>query len=299
MSSLRAPVTAGAVLLTLLVAGCAPQDSNSDTAAPAPTTGAVGATASATASCSPTTMQTKTAGTLTFGTDKPAYDPWFSGGKPTNGKGFESAVAYAVAKHLGYDNAQVKWVTASFTSAIQPGRKPFDADINQFSITATRKKAVDFSSGYYDVRQAVVAIKGSKAASATTLAALKNVKLGAQVGTTSYQTITDVIRPSKTAAVYDDNDKAKLALANGQIDGLVVDLPTALYLAAVEIKNGVVVGQVPSTTGDVEQFGMVLSKGSSLTSCISQAVDALRTDGTLKTLEATWLTDAAGAPELK
>jgi polar amino acid transport system substrate-binding protein len=293
MLSMRAPAAAGAVVLTLLVAGCSPTDS-SDTASSGAT-----ASGSSAATCAPATLQTKTAGTLTVGTDKPAYAPWFVDGEPANGKGFESAVTYAVARQLGYQQGQVKWVTASFDSVVQPGIKPFDIDVNQFSITDVRKKAVDFSSGYYDVRQAVVAIKGNKAANATTLAGLKDVKLGAQVGTTSYQTITDVIKPSATPAVFDDNDKAKLALANGQIDGLVVDLPTALYLAAAEIKNGVVVGQLPTTTGKVEQFGMVLTKGSSLTSCISQAVDTLRSNGTLKTLETTWLTQAAGAPDLK
>jgi polar amino acid transport system substrate-binding protein len=299
MLSMRAPATVGAVLLALLLPGCAPTDSSDDSA----TTGVAGATSAgaspSTAACTAAGLDTKTAGTLTVGTDKPAYSPWFSDDNPANGKGFESAVTYAVAKHLGYQTGQVKWVTASFNSAIQPGPKPFDVDVNQFSITDARKKVVDFSSGYYDVRQAVVAIKGSKAASATSLAALKGIKLGAQVGTTSYQTITDVIKPTKAAAVFDDNDKAKLALANGQIEALVVDLPTALYLAAAEIKNGVVVGQLPTTTGKVEQFGMILAKGSPLTSCVSQAVDALRADGTLKTLETTWLTSAAGAPELK
>jgi len=291
MLSVRLPA-AGVVLIALALAGCAPADS-ADTS-----TGAT-ATGSATDSCTAATLKTKTSGTLTIGTDKPAYAPWFIDGNPANGEGYESAVAYAVAKQLGYQTSQVKWVTASFTSVIQPGTKPFDIDLNQFSITDARKKAVDFSSGYYDVRQAVVAVKGSKAAAAKSLANLKGVKLGAQVGTTSYQAITSVIRPAKAPAVYDDNDKAKLALANGQIDGLVVDLPTALYLAAAEIKNGVVVGQLPSTTGAVEQFGVVLEKNSPLTGCVSQAVDALRSDGTLKTLEAKWLTDAAGAPELR
>jgi polar amino acid transport system substrate-binding protein len=293
MLSFRAPAAAGAVVLALLLPGCAPQDSNSTAATPS------GASPSA-AACTAASLGTKTSGTLTIGTDKPAYSPWFVDDQPSNGKGFESAVAYAVAKQLGYQNSQVKWVTAAFNSVIQPGLKPFDVDINQFSITEDRKKAVDFSSGYYDVRQSVVAIKGNKAAGAKSLADLKGVKLGAQVGTTSYNAITEVIKPAKTPAVFDDNDKAKLALSNGQIDALVVDLPTGLYLSAAELKNGVVVGQLPpTTTGTVEQFGLVLEKGSALTKCVSQAVDTLRSNGTLKTLEATWLTDAAGAPDLK
>jgi polar amino acid transport system substrate-binding protein len=239
-ASRRVFPAAGAVLLAVLLPGCAPSDgSNTPTTAASVSSPAGGAEAT----CNRDDLSaTKTAGTLTVGTDKPAYDPWFSGDDPANGKGFESAVAYAVAEQLGYPKEKVKWVTAAFNSVIQPGPKKFDVDINQFSITEDRKKAVDFSSGYYDVSQSVVAVRGGKAASATSIADLKDVKLGAQVGTTSYRTITDVIKPSTTPAVFDDNDKAKLALANGQIDALVVDLPTGLYLAAAEIKNGVGVG---------------------------------------------------------
>jgi polar amino acid transport system substrate-binding protein len=295
LMSLRAPAAAGAILLSLSLAACAAESSGGTAGSSTAST----PSAAASAACTPADLSTKTAGTLTVGTDKPAYSPWFVDGKPENGKGFESAVAYAVAKQLGYQDSQVKWVTASFNSVIQPGAKPFDVDINQFSITAKRKKAVDFSSGYYDVAQAVVTVKGSKAAGVKDLAGLKGVKLGAQVGTTSYEAITDVIRPTTTAAVFDDNDKAKLALDNGQIDALVVDLPTALYLAAAELKDGVVIGQLPSTSGGAEQFGLVLEKGSSLTSCVSQAVDALRADGTLAAVQTRWLTDAAGAPVLK
>ncbi len=292
MLSLRLPAAVvGTALLAVAAAACAPADSN-DSASSSPS-------ATSAASCTPSALKTMTSNTLTIGTDKPAYTPWFVDDTPTNGKGFESAVAYAVAKQLGYQNSQVTWVTASFNSVIQPGVKPFDFDINEFSITDARKKAVDFSSGYYDVRQAVVTVKGSPAASATSLAALKSVKLGAQVGTTSYAAITDVIKPTKTPAVYDDSDKALEALKNRQIDGIVVDLPTALYMVSAELKNGLVVGQLPSTTGNVEQFGLVLTKGSGLTSCVSSAVDALRANGTLKTLETQWLTQAAGAPELK
>jgi polar amino acid transport system substrate-binding protein len=292
MISYRAPVAAGAALLALLLSGCAPTDEADSAATPSG--------AASTSACAPADLSTKTAGTLTIGTDKPAYSPWFVDDDPSNGKGLESAVAYAVADQLGYDRSAVKWVTATFNSVIQPGAKPYDLDINQFSITPEREKAVDFSSGYYDVTQAVVTVKGSKAAGVKTLAGLAGLKIGAQVGTTSYKAITDVIKPTTAPKVFDDNDKAKLALANGQIDALVVDLPTGLYLAAADLKNGVVVGQLPATTsGTIEQFGIVLEKGSSLTSCVSQAVDALRSDGTLKTLETTWLTDAAGAPLLK
>ena len=189
--------------------------------------------------------------------------PWFDNNTPSNGKGFESAVAYAVAKQLGFDAAHVKWVKAPFGTVIQPGKKSFDFDINQISITAERQKAVDFSSGYYDVTQAVVSLKTSKIATAKTLAELKGVALGAQVGTTSLTTINSVIKPTKKASVYDTNDLATAALKAGQIQGLVVDLPTAFYISAVT-DGAVLVGQLPAS-GKQEQFGLVLNKGSKLT----------------------------------
>jgi polar amino acid transport system substrate-binding protein len=289
--SRRLPAAGSALIALLAVAACAPADSNDSSSGTE--------TAATTAACAPADLKTLTANTITVGTDSPAYTPWFEDNDPTNGKGFESAVAYAVAEQLGYTQDQVKWETVGFNAAVQPGQKSFDFDINQFSITDERKQAVDFSSGYYDVAQAVVTLKGSKADGATSLADLKDVKLGAQVGTTSYNAIENQIRPSQQPAVFDDNDKAKLALNNGQIDALVVDLPTALYLAAAELDNGVVVGQLPAAGDTEEQFGLLLAKDSPLTSCVSGAVDALREDGTLDKLEAEWLTDAAGAPELK
>jgi polar amino acid transport system substrate-binding protein len=252
---------------------------------------------SAAADCSPASLKTQKAGTLTVATDKPAYEPWFSGDDPGNGKGFESAVAYAVAEQLGYDKAAVTWATASFNSVIAPGPKNFDIDLNQVSINPARKKAVDFSSGYYDVAQTVIAMKSSKIAGAKSLADLKGAKLGAQVGTTSYTAITDQIVPTKQPAVYDTNDLAKLALKNGQIDGLVVDLPTAFYITAAELEDAAIVGQLP-VGASPEQFGIVLDLGSPLTGCVTKAVDALRADGTLAALGKQYLAQA-GAPELR
>src|SRR5215213_4669505 len=289
----RLPVLAAVTLGVL--AACAPAD---EAASPGTSQASSGSASSSSGSCTPETLKTHTPGTFTVGTDKPAYEPWFSGDDPSNGKGYESAVAYAVAKRLGYVPEAVKWSVVSFNSAIAPGPKTFDVDINQISITEERKKNLDFSSGYYDVAQSVVTVKGSKAADATTLAQLKKVKLGAQVGTTSYTAAKDQIAPEQAVAVYNTNDDAKAALQNGQIDALVVDLPTGLFLAAADLDDGKLVGQLP-VTGKPEQFGMVLDKGSSLTACVSQAVDALRADGTLQRLETQWLTDTAGAPELK
>ncbi len=237
-------------------------------------------------------------GVLTIATDEPVYAPWFDNNDPANGKGYEAAVAYAVAKELGYSSKKVEWVRVPFNNVVAPGCRNFDFDINEFSITPERAKVIDFSTGYYDVTQAVITVAGSKIANAKSIADLKGAKLGAQVGTTSYATITDVIKPTQQAAVFDTNDVAKQALANGQIDGLVVDLPTAFYITAVDLKGGKIVGQFPAKAGG-EQFGLVLSKGSWLTADISKAVDKLRINGTLSTIENQWLAAGASAPVLK
>jgi polar amino acid transport system substrate-binding protein len=249
--------------------------------------------------CEKGELATRTSGKLTIATDEPAYEPWFKDDEPASGKGFESAVAYAVAERLGYGKDKVAWQTVPFNKAFAPGEKTFDFDINQVSVSEERKKAVDFSSGYYDVRQAVVALKGSKAAKAKSVADLKGVKLGAQVGTTSLDYIDDVVRPTQAAAVYAKNDQAKSALKNGQVDAIVVDLPTAFYITGAEITDATIVGQFEHQGGTPEQFGLVLDKGSALTPCVSRAVDALRKDGTLAKIEQQWLSDAVDAPVLK
>lgn len=247
--------------------------------------------------CTKANLPTLNAGVLTIGTDSPAYEPWFKNDDPGNGQGFESAVAYTIADRLGYNSDEVKWVIASFNSLIAPGEKPFDFAINQVSITDERKEAVDFSTGYYDVNQALITIAGSPIAGVTTLEGLAGAKLGAAVGTTSYDTVVEVIAPTKEPAVFDNNDVAKQALANGQIDGLVVDLPTAFYITAAELEDGVIVGQFPNE--DVaEQFGLVLDKGSALSECVSAVVGDLRSDGTLDGVQQQWLADVAGAPVL-
>lgn len=247
------------------------------------------------ASCLKDTLPTHTAGKLTVGTDNPAYEPWFSGNDPSNGKGYESAVAYAIAEKLGYAAGDVTWVKVPFTKAVLPGAKDFDFDVNQVSITDARKKAIDFSSGYYDVVQAVVTYKGSPIDGKTTVADLKSATLGAQVGTTSLLAIADQIGAKQM--VYDTNDAAVQALKAKQIDGIVVDLPTAFYMTAAQMDDGVIVGQLPLPGTTPEQFGAVLDKGSALTPCVSAAVDYLRADGTLAKLVGDWLS-SAGAPEL-
>ncbi len=292
------PAALRAALALTLAAGLAacgaPRDETSGSSGGSSGGASGGASA---ASCQRDSLRTVTAGTLTVATDKPVYEPWFSGDDPTNGKGFESAVAYAVASRLGYAKDQVTWVRVPFDSVVTPGTKSFDLDLNEFSITPERKKAVDFSSGYYDVRQAVVTYKGSPIAGATSVSALASARLGAQVGTTSLTAITDQVKPSTAPMVYNTNDLAVQALKNKQIDGLVVDLPTAFYVISAQLDDGVIVGQLPQASGTPEQFGAVLAKGSPLTSCVSSAVDALRADGTLDKLEAQWLA-GQGAPEL-
>jgi polar amino acid transport system substrate-binding protein len=287
--ALRRAVVAALVLLAAAV-GCAPQPEEKASAAPSGT---------AAKSCDRGELATRTPGKLTIATDEPAYEPWFEDDKPANGKGFESAVAYAVAKRLGYGESAVVWQSVPFNKAFAPGVKTFDFDINQVSVSAERRKAVDFSSGYYDVRQAVIALKGGKAAKATSIADLRELKLGAQVGTTSLDYITDVVKPKREAAVYAKNDQAKSALKNGQVDAVVTDLPTAFYITAAEVTDAKIIGQFENGGGTPEQFGLVLDKGSSLTSCVTGAVDALRKDGTLARLEKRWLSDAVDAPVLK
>ncbi|MFI5817618.1 ABC transporter substrate-binding protein [Streptomyces rishiriensis] len=287
---LRRAVAGATVALLATAVGCAPQPEEKAASAPS------GSRASA---CAKGKLATETSGKLTIATDEPAYEPWFKDGKPSNGKGFESAVAYAVAQQLGYDKSAVVWQSVPFNKAFAPGAKTFDFDINQVSISDERKKAVDFSSGYYDVRQAVIALKGSKAAEATTVADLKGLKLGAQVGTTSLDYIDDVVKPTRDAAVYAKNDQAKSALKNGQVDAIVVDLPTAFYITAAEVTDAEIVGQFENQGAAPEQFGLVLDKGSALTPCVTAAVDALRKDGALAKIEQQWLSDAVDAPVLK
>jgi polar amino acid transport system substrate-binding protein len=216
---------------------------------------------------------------------------------PASGEGFESAVAYAVAKQLGFTRDEVKWVVVPFNISFAPGPKKFDFDVNQISFKPARAKAVSFSNSYYNVNQALVVVKGTKIASAKSIADLEPYKLGAQIGTTSYDFIKDNIQPSKQPAVFDTNDAAVQALKNKQIDGLVVDLPTAFYVTAVQVPNGTILGRFESTTG--EHFGMVFQKGNSLVKCVNDALAELKSNGTLTQIQDKWLSKVGGAPVLK
>lgn len=239
-----------------------------------------------------------TEGKLTIGTGEPAYYPWVIDDAPESGEGFEAAVAYAVAEQLGFAPEDVVWVRTTFDEAIAPGPKNFDFNLQQFSITPEREQNVDFSSPYYETTQVVITTAASRAAGATSIADLKEFLIGAQTGTTSLDAINEIIQPTAGAQVFNTNDDAKLALESGAVDAIVVDLPTAFYLTGVELTDGLIIGQLPSSgTGD--QFGLVLPKDSPLTAEVSAAVDALAADGTLDAIAAEWLADAAEAPVLQ
>jgi len=251
-------------------------------------------------------LPTLSSGTLTVGTDNPAYPPWFGGtphspwkvSDPNSGKGFESAVAYAVAGYLGFAHSSVKWVYTPFAKSYAPGKKAFDFDINEISYTAARAKVVSFSASYYDVNQAVAVVKGTKIASVRSIAGLRSFKLGAELGTTSYGFITSKIKPTQKPSVFNSNAGAVQALKNKQIDGLVVDLPTAFYVTAVQVPNSKILGQFPTQPGG-EHFGMVFRKGNPLTACVNRALATLRRSGQLKRIQQTWLAKATGAPVLR
>jgi polar amino acid transport system substrate-binding protein len=277
----RLSATLVLVPVLLLLAGCG--SSKDETSATA-------------TACTPGKLPTHSKGVLTVATDKPAYPPYFEDDEPANGEGFESAVAYAIGKQLGYAPAKVRWTVEPFNASFAPGPKDFDFDVNEISITPAREKAVDFSSPYYTANQAVVALKDSDAAGASSLADLKGAKIGVQIGTTSLEAVEEVIQPDERPQVFNSSDDVVTALKNEQIDAVVVDLPTALYLTAAQVPAAKVVGQFPAPGGD--QWGALLAKGSALTACVSKAVDAIEASGELEQLNKRWMSQAAGAPEL-
>ena len=256
-------------------------------------------------SCEKSQLNLLEPGTLTIGTGNPAYPPWYEGGTlkgssfevndPETGKGYESAVAYALAKELGFSKGDVKWAPVAFNQTFKPGPKNFDFAMQQISFSPPRAKAVAFSNSYYDVNQALVALTGKPIAGATSLSDLKDAKLGVVVGTTSYQYLVDNIDPSDQPLVYDSLDANVAALKNGQIDGLVTDFPSAYYIANVQLSNATLVGRFP-TIGSQERFGLTFEKGNSLVGCVNEALAALKQDGTLQRLEQKWITSKAHAP---
>jgi polar amino acid transport system substrate-binding protein len=287
-----------AVLVLAFAAACGGDDDGDE-----------GAAATSAPSCEKADLELVSAGKLTIGTDNPAFPPWFEGGTPegsdweindpSTGEGFESAVAYAVAEKLGFTKEEVTWNVVPFNNSFKPGEKNFDFDINQISVTAERDRAVDFSDSYYDVNQALVGLNGTPIADAGSLAELKQYQLGAQVGTTSLAYIQENIQPDKEPRVYDTSNDVVAAINAKQIDGIVVDLPTAFFLVgAEEVKNGKVVGQFPSM-GSQEHFGMLFEEGNRLRDCVNGALAELKQDGTLDDLQQEWLSEKTRAPVLE
>ena len=248
--------------------------------------------------CAPESLPTFKSGQLTVATGEPVFPPWMLDDDPTSKKGYESAVVYAVAEELGFAEGDVQWKRTSFDAAIAPGKKPYDFNIQQYSITPKRDKVVDFSDGYYTVKQALVAAKDSPVAGASSVADLKSAKLGAAIGSTSLDYIEEVIQPDSQAQVYDDNAAAKAAFNAGQVDGLVFDVPTAYYITAVEIPKASIVGVLPVAEGEGEELGMLFEDGSELVDCVNQALGALHDDGTIAKLENKWLNDGGDIPTL-
>jgi polar amino acid transport system substrate-binding protein len=291
--------------LGALAAGCGADEPEDDEGASPATTGAA---VEQPDPCAKEELTLVNAGRLTIGTDNPAFPPWFEGGTPAGseweindpatGKGFESAVAYAVAEQLGFSEDEVEWMVVPFNLSFRPGPKDFDFDINQVSYVEERDRAVDFSDSYYDVNQAVVTLGSSDFADAASIEELQGAKLGAPVGTTSYDYIVENIEPGEDPAVYDSLNDAVSGLQNRQVDGIVVDLPTAFFITAVQVPNGTIVGQFPSVGGQ-EYFGMVFEEANPLRDCVNEALTALREDGTLDSIQQEWLAEKTDAPVLE
>jgi polar amino acid transport system substrate-binding protein len=276
------------VLAALTVAACGDDDDG----------GSGSASTSAKAdSCAKGQLTLVSPGTLTVGTDKPAFPPYFVDDDPANGKGFESAVAYGVAKNLGFAKGDVTWTVVPFNASYAPGPKKFDFDINQISITPAREKVVDFSDPYYVAPQAVVVGKGSDLQNVTSLADLKDASIGVQIGTTSLDAVRDLIKPSNEAKVFNDSNDVVTALKQNQVDAIVADLPTAFYITAAQVPGSKIVGQFNAPGGD--SFGLLLEKDSKLTPCVNQALGKLESSGELKQITDKWMGEAAGAPELR
>jgi polar amino acid transport system substrate-binding protein len=257
-----------------------------------------GGTTAAPASCSSSGIQGElyARGTLTVATDKPAYPPWFEGNDPSNGKGYESAVAYAVAKQLGFSRGQVHWAYEPFDNSYAPGPKKFDFDVNEVSFSAQRATAVTFSDSYYDVQQAIIALKGTPIVAHHAPADLKGYVFGDQIGTTSLAFITSQIQPTHQPKVFQTLNVAKEALQTHQIAALVADTPTAQFISSSEIPHSVMVAQFPSTG---EHFGLLFRKGNPLVTCVNKALATLKANGTLAALQKKYLQLFLVVPTIK
>ena len=276
----RIMLAAATTVIGASLAACGSTSSSSPPAA--------GSTKASTASCSNASIQKDlyTKGVLTVATDNPVYTPWFVSNKPSNGKGYESAVAYAVASQLGFKPSQVVWVVEPFSSSYAPGPKKFDFDINEVSYTPQRAQAVTFSNSYYDVQQSIVALKGSKIVTQHSPAELKTYNYGDQVGTTGLTYITNNIQPTAQPKVFDTLNEAASALEAHRIDALVTDTPTAQYMASAQLKHAVLVAQFPPVG---EHYGLLFHQGNPLVGCVNQAIAKLKANGTLQALQKKYL----------
>ncbi len=294
MRQTRAAVMAAIAVLTASagLAGCA----SSTTSSASPGAGAGSSSSASAASCSNSAIQGQlyAKGQLTVATDKPVYPPWFVNNKPSNGQGYESAVAYAVASQLGFAKSQVTWAYEPFNSSYAPGPKKFDFDINEISYSAQRAQAVTFSDSYYDVQQALVALKNSPIVTKHSPADLKTYVFGDQVGTTSLQFINSQIQPAQTPKVFETLNDVKQALQTKQIAALVTDTPTAEFITT-EIPGSVVVAQFPSTG---EHYGLLFAPGNKLVTCVNKALATLKGNGTLAKLTAQYLKDFTSVPTI-
>ena len=278
-----------AVLGLALFVGCGSSDDSSNEGS-----GSSGATTAS--DCTPEGLGTFKDGVLTIATDSPAYPPYFEDDDPTNGKGFESALGYAIAGELGFNDSQVEWATVPFDASYRPGPKDFDFDLNQISITADREKAVSFSVPYYTANQAVLVKKGSELDGITSLDQLKDASIGVQVGTTSLDAVEEQIQPEADPKIFNNSNDVVTAFKQDQVDAIVVDLPTAIYLRDAELSDTVVAGQFEQEGGD--QWGALMAKDSDLKGCVDQAIETLRENGTLEELTNQWMADSAKAPML-
>jgi polar amino acid transport system substrate-binding protein len=308
----RAVVTCLMLVVTLFLSACGGnEDAEGGIPTPAPATEAPAAietaegaspadtaTGAAAAGCEPGELPVEEEGTLTVATGEPVFEPWMVDDDPTNQQGFESALTYAVAEELGFASEDVTWVRTGFDEAIAPGDKPYDFNVQQYSINEQRDEVVDFSTGYYEVEQALVAAEDSAVAEATSVEELASARLGAAIGTTSLDYIEQVIQPDTPAQVFDDNAAAKASFDAGQVDGLVFDLPTAYYVTAVEIPDASIVGVLPRE-GESEELGFLFEEGSPLVPCVNEALATLREDGTLEELENEWLNQSGEIPTLE
>jgi polar amino acid transport system substrate-binding protein len=266
-------------------------------AAAGTTTAAAKSASTAASSCSPSKLALHTAGQLTVATDAPAYPPYFENNKPANGKGFESAVAYAVAKQLGFGTSKVKWVTEPFDDSYAPGPKGFDFDINEISITPPRAKVVTFSTPYYTNPQAIIVYKSSPLAHAKSLSAFKSATIGVQVGTTSLTAAQQKINPSQQIQVFNTSSDVVEAFKIHRVQAIVVDYATALYLTSAEISKTTIAGQFAAPGGD--NWGLLMKKGSALAPCVNKAVAKLKSNGTLAKLTKQWMSSKVAVPVLK